>query len=632
MNTKSAPTQADLIINNARITTMNRAQPEADAVAVKDGKIVAVGRAEEVMTACGASTRVIDAKGKRMIPGLIDSHIHLIRGGLNFNLELRWEGVHSLADAMAMLKEQVEHTPAPQWVRVVGGFTENQFVEKRLPTLAEINAVAPHTPVFILHLYDRALLNAAALRAVGYTKDTPNPPGGEIQRDQAGNPTGLLLARPNAMILYATLAKGPKLSPDDQVNSTRLFMRELNRLGVTSVIDAGGGFQNYPEDYQIIDKLAKDDELTVRIAYNLFTQNKGGEREDFSRWSDLLAPLAGSEMYRHNGAGEMLVFSGADFEDFREPRPELPANMETDLEGVVRLLVEKRWPFRMHATYDETIGRALDVFERVNREIPFNGLHWWFDHAETVSPKNIDRIKALGGGIAIQHRMAFQGEYFAARYGQKAVEATPPIARMLAADLPVGAGTDATRVASYNPWTSLWWLVTGKTVGGMRMYSAANTLDRHTALRLWTSANTWFSHDEGRKGQIAVGQLADFALLNADYFSVAEDDIRDIYAELTVMNGRVVHGKGDFANLAPPLPKASPDWSPVNRFGGHFNPNPQAGLFTRKSGNLGSMMASCCATACNVHGHAHARAWNSSIPVGHDKSFWGAMGCSCWAF
>jgi predicted amidohydrolase YtcJ len=623
---------ADLLIHNARITTMHREQPEATAVAVSEGKIVAVGHAEDVMATRGTNTRMIDAKGKRMIPGLIDSHIHLIRGGLNFNLELRWEGVHSLADAMAMLKEQVEHTPAPQWVRIVGGFTENQFVEKRLPTLAEINAVAPHTPVFILHLYDRALLNGAALRAVGYTKDTPNPPGGEIQRDRAGNPTGLLLAKPNAMILYATLAKGPKLSPDDQINSTRLFMRELNRLGVTSVIDAGGGFQNYPEDYQIIDKLAVADELSVRIAYNLFTQNKGSEREDFARWSDMLAPLAGSEMYRHNGAGEMLVFSGADFEDFREPQPELPANMEPDLEGVVRLLVEKRWPFRMHATYDETIGRALDVFEKINREIPFNGLHWWFDHAETVSPKNIDRIKALGGGIAIQHRMAFQGEYFVARYGQKAIEATPPIARMLAADLPVGAGTDATRVASYNPWTSLWWLVTGKTVGGMRMYGASNTLDRHTALRLWTSANTWFSHDEGRKGQIAVGQLADFALLSADYFSVAEDDIRDIYAELTVMNGRIVHGKGDFADLAPPLPKASPDWSPVNRFGGHFNPNPKAGLFTRKNGNLGRMLASCCATACNVHGHAHAKSWNSNIPVGSDKSFWGAMGCSCWAF
>ena len=160
-------------------------------------------------------------------------------------------------------------------MRVVGGFTAAQFNEKRLPTLQELNDIAPDTPVFLLHLYDRALLNRAALRACGYSKDTPDPPGGQIVRDSLGNPTGLLLAKPNALILYATLAKGPRLPIEYQANSTRHFMRELNRLGVTSVIDAGGGFQNYPEDYQVIEQLHRDDQLTVRIAYNLFTQNKG---------------------------------------------------------------------------------------------------------------------------------------------------------------------------------------------------------------------------------------------------------------------------------------------------------------------------------------------------------------------
>lgn len=622
---------ADLIVRDAKVTTLDRAQPEPSAVAVRAGRIVAVGSDAEAMRHRGAATRVVDAGRRRLIPGLIDSHIHLIRGGLNFNLELRWEGVPSLADAMAMLKEQAARTPPPQWVRVVGGFTEHQFAEKRLPTLAEVNAAAPHTPVFILHLYDRALLNAAALRAVGYTRDTPDPPGGEIQRDAAGNPTGLLIARPNALILYATLAKGPKLDPADQINSTRLFMRELNRLGITSVIDAGGGFQNYPEDYAIIDRLARDGELTVRIAYNLFTQNKGGERDDFARWADLMAPLAGSDTYRHNGAGEMLVFSAADFEDFREPRPEMPPQMEGDLEAVVRLLVGKRWPFRLHATYEQTIARALDVFETVNRDLPFAGLHWWFDHAETIGPRSIERIRALGGGIAVQHRMAFQGEDFVRRYGARAAEATPPIRRMLDAGLPVGAGTDATRVASYNPWTSLAWLVSGKTVGGLRLYPEANLLDRHTALELWTKGNTWFSHDEGRKGQIAVGQLADLALLSADFFGVPEDEIGAIHSVLTVMDGRVVHAAGDYRDLAPPLPPASPDWSPVNRFGGHRQRNPAAGLFRQRSGRVARLAAACCAAPCKVHAHAHAAAWKSGVPA-DDRGFWGALGCSCWAF
>jgi predicted amidohydrolase YtcJ len=256
----SAMTAApDLILVNAKVTTLDRENPKAEAVAIRNGKFLAVGSEQEVRAAAAPNAKVIDAKGRRLIPGLIDSHIHVIRGGLNYNMELRWEGVPSLAEAMAMLKRQAQNTPPPQWVRVVGGFTEHQFAEKRLPTIDEINAAAPETPVFILHLYDRALLNAAALRAVGYTKDTPNPPGGEIVRDAAGNPTGLLLAQPNATILYSTLAKGPKLPPEYQLNSTKHFMRELNSLGVTSVIDAGGGSQNYPDDYEVIDKLHQDD-------------------------------------------------------------------------------------------------------------------------------------------------------------------------------------------------------------------------------------------------------------------------------------------------------------------------------------------------------------------------------------
>lgn len=615
-------TTPDLVIVNAKVTTLDRANPAAQAVAIRDGRFVAVGSEGEARAAVGADATVIDAGGRRLIPGLIDSHIHVIRGGLNYNMELRWEGVLSLADAMAMLKRQAQNTPPPQWVRVVGGFTEHQFAEKRLPTLDEINAAAPDTPVFILHLYDRALLNAAALRAVGYTKDTPNPPGGEIVRDAAGNPTGLLLAQPNATILYATLAKGPKLPEDYQLNSTRHFMRELNGLGVTSVIDAGGGYQNYPDDYAIIEKLHADDQLTLRIAYNLFTQKPKEELKDFATWSTKVKPGDGDDTYRHNGAGEMLVYSAADFEDFRVERPDMPPSMEGDLEPVIRLLAERRWPWRLHATYDQTIGRALDVFEKVNRDIPLQGLNWFFDHAETISPRNIDRIAALGGGIAVQHRMAFQGEYFVERYGAKAAEATPPIRRMMEAGIPVGAGTDATRVASYNPWVSLSWLVTGRTLGGLSLYPVRNRLDRETALRLWTERNTWFSNEVGKKGQVKVDQLADLALLSDDYFSVPESEIVHLRAVLTLLGGKVVHGEGDYAGIAPALPKPMPDWSPVATFGGyHRAPEPAHKLAS----------ACGCASACTVHGHDHAAALAANVPAADAQSFWGAFGCGCWA-
>ena len=559
---------AELILHNGQFHT-GAASPPAQAVAIRDGQFVAVGSAAEAFMHRSPTTRIIDVGGRCVIPGLNDSHLHLIRGGLNYNLELRWEGVPSLTDALQLLKRQAARTPSPQWVRVVGGWSEFQFAERRMPTLAEINAAAPETPVFILHLYDRALLNRAALRSVGYTRDTPDPPGGEIERDRHGEPTGMLIARPNALILYVTLARGPKLPFEQQVNSTRRFMRELNRLGVTSAIDAGGGFQNYPDDYQVIEHLAHEGQLTVRLAYNLFTQRPKQELADFQNWTATVRLGQGDEFYRHNGAGEMLVFSAADFEDFLEPRPDLPVDMEAELEPVVRHLVAHRWPFRLHATYDESISRMLEVFERVDRELPFAGLHWLFDHAETISARNIERVRALGGGIAIQHRMAFQGEYFVDRYGAAAAATTPPIQRMLELGVPVGAGTDATRVASYNPWTALYWLTSGRTVGGLRLYDDDHRLSREQALALWTTGSAWFSAEEGRKGALRVGQLADLAVLSADYFTVPEEAIKGIESLLTIVGGRVVHGAGPFADLDPPALPVLPDWSPVVIAPGH---------------------------------------------------------------
>jgi predicted amidohydrolase YtcJ len=615
---------ADSIYFNGKIATQDEARSFVTALAVRDGRICAAGADGMVLGYRGERTQVVDLQGRTVIPGLNDSHLHIIRGGLNFNMELRWDGVPSLADALRMLKEQVARTPAPQWVRVVGGWNEFQFAERRGPTLDEVNTIAPDTPVFILHLYDSALLNAAALRAVGYTKDTPNPPGGEIQRDKAGNPTGMLIARPNAGLLYATLAKGPKLPLDDQVNSTRHFMRELNRLGVTSAIDAGGGYQAYPDDYAVIMKLAKDAQLTVRIAYNLFTQNAKREIDDFAKWVKMTRPGDGDDFLKVNGAGEMLVFSAADFEDFLEPRPDLPESLESELEAVVRLLAANRWPFRLHATYNESISRFLTVFEKVDREIPFDGLRWFFDHCETITEANIERIKVLGGGIAVQHRMAYQGEYFIARYGAEAAGHTPPIRKMLEIGVPVGAGTDATRVASYNPFVSLYWMVSGKTVGGTSLYAPKDRLDRMEALRRYTVGSSWFSSDDDKKGTLSVGHYADFAALSDDFFSMEEEGIKYLESVLTVVNGKIVYGSEEFTTIGPPDLPVSPSWSPVAAYGGYSRYKPVAGAALA--------CVPSCATLCGVHAHAHPWASGRDVPVSDANGFWGALGCSCFAF
>jgi hypothetical protein len=554
---------AETILHRGRIATVDAQGRMAEAVAISGGRFVAVGSEAEVLRLRGPHTRMVDLGGRTVIPGLDDSHLHLIRGGLNYNLELRWDGVWTLGEALERLRAQALRTPPPQWVRVVGGFCEFQFRERRMPTLAELNEAAPDTPVFVLHLYDRALLNRAALRALGFEGDVPAFERSYVERDAKGRPTGLLVAKPSALILYSTLARAPKLAEEDQANSTRHFMRELNRLGVTSCIDAGGGFQNYPEDYAVIRRLAEADQLSVRIGYHLFAQKAGSEAADYARWVGMTRPGDGNAMLQTIGAGENLAWSAADFENFREPRPELPPAMDTQLETIVRTLAAKRWPFRLHATYDESIQRFLTVLERVHREVPLTGLRWFFDHAETISDRSIERVAALGGGIAVQHRMAFQGEYFIERYGREAARRTPPVRRMLEQGVPVGGGTDATRVASHNPWVSLSWLVSGRTLGGTALYPEANRLSRAEALRVWTRGSTWFSNEEGQKGSIAPGLHADLAVLDRDFFSVPEEEIRGTEALLTLVGGRVVHGSGPFAALAPALPPASPGWSPA---------------------------------------------------------------------
>jgi predicted amidohydrolase YtcJ len=607
----------DTILFNGRVSTLNPAQPAASAVAIKGSVFEAVGSDADIMRLRTAATKLINLNQQRLIPGLNDSHTHVIRGGLHYNMELRWEGVPSLSDALEVLRQQAQRTPAPQWVRVVGGWSEFQFAEKRMPSLDEINRAAPDTPVFILHLYDRALLNAAALRVLGFDRNTPSPPGGLIHKDRQGNPSGLLLAQPSALILYSTLGKGPVLDFEDQLNSSRHFQRELNRLGITSTIDAGGGGQNYPGDYRVIEALHRRGEMSLRIAYNLFAQKPGSEFDDYQRWTGMVQAGKGDALLRLNGAGENLVWSAADFENFLQPQPILQAGMDAELERITRLLVEQRWPFRIHATYDESISRFLDIFEKVNRDTPFNGLRFTIDHAETIRPASIDRVVALGGGIAVQHRMAFQGEYFVERYGASEAQYTPPITDMLKAGVPVGAGTDATRVASYNPWVSLYWLVTGKTLGGLQLYPEDRLLEREQALRLWTKGSAWFSGEQELKGSITAGEFADLAVLSADFMTVPEEDIKSITSVLTLLGGKVVHADGDFSALAPPIPAASPDWSPVRTYG-----SVAAAHKTVATGQNRIAQQAC-------HSHLHIKSPGSAAVA---EPFWGSLGCGCFAF
>ena len=573
---ESSSEAAELIVRNAKIFTGEAAAPLVFAVAIKDGVFVAVGDDAAIAPYIGPGTRIIDAGGRRVIPGLNDSHTHVIRGGNSYLLELRWDGVPTLELALQMLREQADRTPQGQWVRVVGGWTADQFAEKRMPTLKEINAAAPDTPVFVLHLYQSALVNRAALKAVGFSRETPNPLGGEIVRDRGGNPTGLLIAAPAAGVLYSTLAKGPVLGDEQKLESTRHFFRELNRFGLTSVIDAAGGMQDFPDDYATITRIAELGQLSLRVAYHLLPHAAGQELDDLKRWIAMFKPGDGDQWLRLNGAGENLVWSAADFENFAEPRPNLGDTASGDLEAAARLLIANGWGFRLHATYDETIRADLDVFEKIAADAGSGGLGvpWFFDHAETISDDSIDRLRALGGNVAIQNRMYFQGRAFRERYGTHATEWAPPVTKLLRAGLVVGAGTDATRVSSYNPWLSLHWLTTGTGISGTRLYRAGNIVDRATALRMYTIAGAELSGEADKKGTIATGKYADLAILSADYFTVPDAVIPSIESELTITGGRIVYASDAFEGQDEELPEISLGWSPVAHFGGYHNLKP----------------------------------------------------------
>ncbi|MEM6488540.1 MAG: amidohydrolase [Pseudomonadota bacterium] len=563
---QTAAGSADLVLLNGRVTTMDPARPEVSALAARGGLFTAVGSDDEIRPLIGPFTQVIDARGQRVIPGLNDSHTHAIRGAVNYNLEVRWDGVDSLEEALHLLRLQAERTPAGQFIRVAGGFSEFQFKEKRLPTVAELDAVAQDHPVLIHHLYKLTLLNTKAVEWYGYdSPDRPGFPGGIVELDAGGNATGRLLAAPSGLIMYKTLAAAPKLSIRDQINSAQQYFDELNALGITSVSDAGGGGMVFPDadPYAVVRWMHREGLLTTRIGYHSFPQIKGEELSDYRRWTADTRAGEGDDMLKFVGAGENLAWASYDFEIFADARPDIDDGAEDYQRQVMTVLGEAGWPFRQHITYDETGDRLLPVYEDVARGAGLTP-GWFIDHVETFSQRNLERIAALGGGIALQNRIQFQAEDFVANYGTEALKRTPNFRAILDLGVPVGGGTDATRVTSFNPWYSIQWMTTGLSRGGMRMYDDANLLTREEALRIWTVGSSWFTGDAGRKGAIAPGQMADFAVLDRDYFAVTDAEIAKLRAELTVLGGEVVHGSGAFATAdLRHIPPISPDWSPV---------------------------------------------------------------------
>lgn len=569
---------ADLIVYNAKIYTGSKYKPEASAVAVKGGRIYSVGLDADVLSMKSDKTQLIDAGQKRLIPGINDAHTHILneRG---YNLVLRWDGVPTLKRALAMLSEQAKRTPEGQWVKVIGGWSPYQFKENRFPTLEELRKAVPNRPLIVQYAYNRAFMNDLAMKEFGVGTDKfPALPGTEFEKDAQGNYTGVVHGYTFTFISLESMV--PQASFEEQVSSITNAIHDVNRFGVTSIVDAAP-LIGYPAGHKPIEALIKENRLNVRFP---FIDLQFGDESSASLVDAQInavtkrAPIsAGQNLHptmthghEYEGAGELLRMEVHDHENFDKPAyiidPEL---MRSKMEEDIAKLVQHGIPFRMHVSYDENISPFLDAVESVNRKTPLDGLRWSIEHAETISPENIARVQKLGGGIALDTKMALHGDGFVNTYGEQKAWYTPRLRQLVDSGIPLAMTTDAFRASSYNPWTGISWMTTGKSVSGAVILAKDNRLTRAEALALFTIGPAWFVQQETEMGKIAPGHLADLALLDKDYFTVPDDQIKTISSVLTIVDGRVVFGAEEYADLAPKLPPTLPEWSPVKHFGGH---------------------------------------------------------------
>lgn len=526
---------ADLIVSNARIATLDASSGVAQALAVRDGRVLATGSNDAMRALRGPATREVDAGGRTVIPGLIDSHIHAVRAALTYSTEVNWIGATTIAQAMERLQQAARRGKPGSWLIVAGGWTELQFAERRRPTLAEVMAAVPDNPAYIQMFYSHLLVTPKALAALDLAPD--RLPAGIAQERAAdgGAPTGWLTG--NIVSISALFDRLPKPTEEDNLAGTRQFFSELNRLGVTGVGDPGG-FSVYPSSYASVLQLWREKALTVRVAYSLFAQEAGVELAEYRRLTQLMPMGFGDDMLRFNGLGERVTIAM-----YNNDQPNEAAR-EKFLE-VIRWAARQKMTVTVHWQEDKSAHVLLDLYEQVNREAPITGLRWSIAHLDNASPQTLSRMKALGMGWTMQDAMYLSGDRMAPAAGE-AAQRMPPIGTAIRLGLPVGAGTDAHRVASYNPFVALQWMLDGRTVGGLATRGPEETPTREQALRLYTVGSAWFSFDEGKRGTLEPGKLADFAILDQDFFAVPVERIGRTESLLTVVGGKVVYAAPPF--------------------------------------------------------------------------------------
>lgn len=533
---------ADLVAVGGRIHASPTGDAVHTAIAVRGGRVLAVGRDEDVLRTAAGETPVVDLAGRTVIPGLIDSHLHAVRAGLTWGREVRWDGIDTLHAALEAIAAAARGRPEGVWICVLGGWHPGQFREGRPPTREDLDRVAPRHPVFVQQLYDGAVLNTLGLGRCRIGAGTPDLPGGRVERDEHGALTGRVHGM-GALTRCQSAMGDP--THEEQVESTRAFLLQLARWGITGVVDAGG-FGMTPERYRPLWDLWEAGALPVRMRLYVGPASAGGEYEQIQTWLDRIDAEPGDQMLRTVGIGEIGVYACHDMEGLTSH--DLAEQDLGTLSAVSHLVASAGRPMQLHAIMRASISAILDVWEQVDASVGIAGKRFSLAHAEQISIEDLGRARRLGIGMTVQNRLSLRTRDSAGVWGEDAVRQGPPLRSIAGLGIPFGAGTDATRVSSPNPWTAIEWFTTGKPVDGGPARHPSQHLTTPEALRAYTTGSAWLSGEEDERGILAPGRLADFAVLSEDCFT--SGSVTGIESVLTVVHGRPVHAAGEFKDIA----------------------------------------------------------------------------------
>lgn len=526
--------EADLILVNGKIVTVDDQFRIAQAVAIKGSRIIAVGKNADVRQAAATGAKVIDLKGRTVIPGLIDNHSHWIRAAEHD--ELRFDGVTTRKQALKMLTERLRQAKPGQWVVTLGGWSEEQFTDDpRGFPLDELDRLAPNNPVAIQAVYNHTYLNSAGLKAAKIDETTADPANGKIEKDAAGKLTGMVRGAGGVAFVAARV---PLPAPAEWLDNTRRLVAELNAMGITGWLDAGGRGMG-PKHYEPYQYLADRGELNVRAFWTTIQQP--GTPAQVDEVLKLIAqqkPFQGNDYFGNVGWGEssyspvttqlLRVGGNTKAEDLFQFR------------RVAVALAEKGLYYNTHVEMTPVIDAFLDQYEDIAKTVPIKGLRWSFSHLDQVDETQLERMKKLGMSAQIHSRPLIQGALMHKVHGDKAWD-MPPFRRVQDSGIRWGLGSDATAVTTSNPFYTLGFAVTGKMIGGRKVNRQSVT--REEALIAHTRSNAAIVFQESNLGSIQNGKYADLLVLDRDYLTVPADQIKDIQPLMTLVGGKIVHEK-----------------------------------------------------------------------------------------